>query len=195
MSSIVNLFNEIGMLAHTPRSGFAFLGTGKQSVSEHSYRMALIGFVLAELSEKPVDKYKLLMMCLLHDLPEARTGDLNYVNKRYAQANVDQVLNDFEKDYPLGRQIAAYVRAYEKEISIEAQLAHDADQIEMLLALKEQADFGNPKAMIWFEKVEQRLETEAAKKIAKEILATSVDAWWLQNKEDPHLINGGKSKN
>jgi len=27
-------------------------------------------------------------MCILHDLPEARTGDMNYVNKKYV--NVDE---------------------------------------------------------------------------------------------------------
>jgi hypothetical protein len=32
MSLFANFFHEVGMLAHTPRSGFAFLGTGAQSV-------------------------------------------------------------------------------------------------------------------------------------------------------------------
>ena len=40
MYSIVNLLHEVGMLAHIPRSGFAFLGLGKQSVAEYSYRVA-----------------------------------------------------------------------------------------------------------------------------------------------------------
>ena len=49
MIEIVNLLHEIGMLSSIPRSGFAFLGSGKQSVAEHSFRVTLIAYVLARL--------------------------------------------------------------------------------------------------------------------------------------------------
>ena len=96
MQSFIHLFNEVGMLAHLPRSGYAFLGAGKQSVAEHSHRMTFVAYVLAKESKEPVDMAKLLLMCLLHDLPEARTGDLNYVNKRYVEANEDQVIAELK---------------------------------------------------------------------------------------------------
>jgi 5'-deoxynucleotidase YfbR-like HD superfamily hydrolase len=75
LSIYANLFFEVGMLARTPRSGFPFLGTGKQSVAEHVYRMLNIAFILARQSDHPVDELHLLHLVLFHDLPEARTGD------------------------------------------------------------------------------------------------------------------------
>ncbi len=83
MKQTVNLMNEIGHLARTPRTGMAFLGTGQQSVAEHCFNVAMICFILADLCEEPVTLKKLLMLALSHDIAEARTGDLNYVYKRY----------------------------------------------------------------------------------------------------------------
>ncbi len=80
MKDIVNFLFEIGILSKTPRSGFHFLGSGQQSVSEHLLRTAYIGYSLASLSEN-VDVSKVLKMCLFHDLTEARISDLNYIHQ------------------------------------------------------------------------------------------------------------------
>lgn len=181
MQAIVDLFNEIGMLAKTPRSGYAFLGTGKQSVAEHSHRMTLIAYALASLeNETAIDLSKLLMMCLLHDLPEARTGDLNNVNKRYVTANEDKAIEDLKRQSPLGPNMAAYINEYITNTSVEAQIAHDADKLEMLLVLKEQNDLGNPRSMEWFERVAARLHRDGAKNLANIIRNTPSDQWWKE---------------
>lgn len=190
MEDLVHLYNEIGMLARIPRSGFAFLGTGQQSVAEHSHRMTLIAYTLAAESKKPVDLAKLLLMCLLHDLPEARTGDLNYVNKKYVKSNESMVIEEMRKKNSLGQQMAAYLTEFNENKTLEAHLAHDADQLEMLLVLKELYDVGNPRAMDWFATVVKRLQTETSKKLAEIIRTTASDAWWLQNKHDQHWIDG-----
>lgn len=199
MQPIVNFLNEAGMLARIPRSGFAFLGTGQQSVSEHSYRTALIGHALAtitmNLSSAPVDRYKLLMMCLVHDLPEARIGDLNYVQKKYLTPNLDKALNDIEKGSPLGPEIVEWIKEYEEGLSIEAQIAHDADQIELLLMLKQEQEMGNPRAAEWVKNALKRIKTESGKQLAESILQTSSDDWWFEDRNNAHWIDGGKSKN
>ena len=38
---------EVGMLKRTPRTGYQFLGSGGESVADHSFRTAVIGYVLA----------------------------------------------------------------------------------------------------------------------------------------------------
>jgi putative hydrolases of HD superfamily len=194
MRSLVHLLHEIGMLAHIPRSGFAFLGTGEQSVAEHSFCAALIGHFLAGLSPDPVDRYKLMMLCLLHDLPESRMGDLNYVQKKYVQANVHLVLKDIGQSSPYGSEIVKWIEEYEEGVSLEAKLAHDADQLELLLVLRREQDKGNPKAVKWAENACKRLQTDIAKQVAEAILSTPSDEWWLKDPEDPHWIDGGKSK-
>lgn len=190
MKDLVHLYNEIGMLAKVPRSGFAFLGSGQQTVAEHSHRMTLIAYTLAAESKEPVDLAKLLLLCLFHDLPEARTGDLNYVNKRYVKSNELMVIEELKVKNSLGVQIAGYLTEFIDNRTIESHLAHDADQLEMLLVLKELYDVGNPRAMDWFAIVMERLQTNTAKMLAETIRTTPSDEWWIQNKKDRHWVDG-----
>lgn len=178
MKAVIDLFHEIGMLENIPRSGYAFLGTGEQSVAEHSYRMTLIAYALAALGKDSVDLTKLLMMCLLHDLPEARTGDLNNVNKRYVTADENKVVEELKKQSQLGPQIAEYINEYIENKTLESRLAHDADKLEMLLVLKKQYDLGNSRAAEWIDKVAARVETDLAKTLADNIKNRPSDEWW-----------------
>ena len=190
MSQRANFLNEVGMLNRTPRSGFMFLGTGAQSVSQHMYRMLHIAFVLARESEEKVDELHLLHLVMFHDLPEARTGDHNYVNKKYVAEDLERLLADGAREWPYGEEIAADVREFEARETPAAQLASDADQIELLLMLKEQADLGNPNVDDWVTALLARLRTAAGKALAQEILDTRWDEWWFANKADPHWVNG-----
>lgn len=179
MRERVNLLNEVGMLANTPRSGFAFLGTGQQSVAEHSYRVTIISLVLADLCQEKVDREKLMMLSLLHDLPEARTGDLNYVNKKYVVADAKKAIEDIGGELPLAKEMRAGMAEYEAAESLESTLVHDADKLELLLVLKQESDTGNPRALKWFDNVYARLKTAEAKLLANEISETPSDEWWL----------------
>lgn len=194
LHQIVNLLNEMGMLSSLPRSGFAFLGSGKQSVAEHSFRVTLVAYALARLTGQPLDFHKLVMMCLLHDLPEARIGDLNYVQKKYVIPQLDKALNDIKEASFLGPQIIAWIEEYEEGKSFESQLAHDADQLELLLVLKQEEEKGNQRAKEWMINSKKRLQTEVGKQVAETIFQTSSDAWWWVNKSDPHWVDGGKAK-
>jgi putative hydrolase of HD superfamily len=189
---LVNFLHEAGMLAEIPRSGFAFLGSGKQSVAEHSYRVALTAHVLASLFSQKIDKYKLMMLCLLHDLPESRIGDLNYVQKKYVTAHTQKALNDIEKDSVLGPEVVSWIKEYEEGNTLEAKLAHDADQLELLLMLKQEEEKGNERAAEWYKNAIKRLITDEAKKMAEAISQTPTDSWWMGDRKDSHWIHGGK---
>ena len=190
MSQYANYLNEVGMLNRTPRSGFAFLGSGEQSVAEHMHRMMHVAFLLARMSTEKVDELHLLHLVMVHDLPEARTSDHNYVNRKYVREELDKVLEDGASHWPFGDEIAAYVREFEAAETPVAQLAKDADQLELLLMLKEQGDLGNPHVDDWIKPLLARLRTEVGKRLADEILATRWDEWWFNNKNDPHWVNG-----
>ena len=194
MTQIINLLNEIEMLSAIPRSGFAFLGSGSQSIAEHSYQATLVAYVLARLYPQPLDMHKLVMMCLFHDLPEARIGDLNYFQKKYVAPRLDKALEDIEKASFLGPEIVAFIKEYEEGKTPEAQLAHDADQLELFLILKQEEERGNKKAAEWMANLTKRLQTDIGKQVAEAIRQTPSDAWWHQNKSDPHWIDGGKGK-
>lgn len=180
MFDSANLLQEVSMLSKTPRSGFAFLGSGDQSVAEHSYTAAFVGWVLAERAGEKAMKDKVILFCLLHDLAEARTGDLNYVNKRYVVVDEDAAIKTLLANPLLGGQLQTLFEEYNLNLSIEAQLAHDADQIELLIMLKQLQEAGNKRTASWIEKVFARVKTKTGIKLAEEILNTPSDGWWQE---------------
>jgi putative hydrolases of HD superfamily len=190
MKNIANFLFEAGMLKRTPRSGFQFLGSGAESVAEHIFRTTYVGYALGKI-EQNVDVDRLIKMCLFHDLPEARTGDLNYVNKKYVVADEKKAVRDLTTTLPFGGELLDIINEYEEGKTTEALLARDADQLEMILALKEYKDIGNKYAEEWLGFSLKRLRTEAAKDLAKIILETDSSMWWFNDKGD-WWVTGGK---
>ena len=191
MKNIANFLFEAGMLKRTPRSGFQFLGTGAESVAEHIFRTSYIGFVLGKMGKSNVDCDRLVQMCLFHDLPEARTGDLNYVNKKYVAADEEKAVADLAGTLPFGKEIEGLILEFKEAKTEEARLARDADQLEMILALKEYKDLGNKYADEWLEFSLKRLQTEQARNLAQVILETDSSLWWFSDKGE-WWIRGGK---
>jgi putative hydrolase of HD superfamily len=180
MQAIADFLFEARMLKATPRSGYQFLGNGSESVAEHSFSTTFVAMVLSRMVNN-IDSTRLLAMCLVHDLPEARTGDLNYVNKRYVTDNHLQALNDCVAELPFGDWIKALVAEFDAAESREARLARDADQLAFILDLKAFQDCGFQLAAKWLAYVVPRLQTRIGKQIAQSILATEQDHWWLKN--------------
>lgn len=183
LKPVVDFLFEVGILRETPRSGFHFLGSGKQSVAEHLNRATYIGYTLA-MMDGSADVARVMKMCLFHDLAEARTSDLNYVHQKYAQAQEEAAITDLAEKLPFGADIKATIAEYEARQTPESLLAKDADTLEWILSLKEQADTGNSRAETWIPSAVKRLKTATAQAIAKEILTTDSDHWWFANKED-----------
>jgi putative hydrolase of HD superfamily len=190
MKNIANFLFEAGMLKRTPRSGFQFLGTGAESVAEHIFRTTYIGYTLGKIASG-VDVDRMIKMCLFHDLPESRTGDLNYVNKKYVQANEKKAVEDLTQTLSFGSEIKDLIQEFVEGKTEEAQLARDADQLEMILALKEYKDLGNKYADEWLEFSLKRLQTASARELAKTILETDSSLWWFSDKSD-WWVSGGK---
>ena len=194
MTQRANYLNEVGMLNDTPRSGFAFLGTGEQSVAEHIFRMMHVAFVLNRMTEMPVDELHLMRLVMFHDLPEARTADHNYVNRKYVTEDLNRVLEDGTREWAHGAEIAAYIREFEAGETPTARIAKDADQLELLVFLKKQRDLGNTQADDWVTSLLARLKTDAGKQLAQEILSTRWDRWWFEDKNDSHWVDGNRHK-
>ena len=190
MDRIANFLFEVGMLKRTPRSGWQFLGSGSESVADHVFRTALITLTLARLDGE-VDGDRALRMALVHDLPEARTGDLNYMNQKYAAADEARATRDLAHGLPFGDEIEGLLAEYRAESSPESVLVHDADQLELLMSLKEQRDAGNHQADDWYPFVLRRLRTRAARDLADRVLAAHSADWWFDRGSD-WWVRGGK---
>ncbi|MFH0725948.1 MAG: HD domain-containing protein [Pseudomonadota bacterium] len=178
--AIVDLLYEAKMLKGIPRSGYQFLGVGRESVAEHTFMTTFIANTMAML-QPDADALKLLRMCLLHDLPEARIGDLNAVQKKYVTADEPKAISELTRSLPFGNEISKLLAEFRSGQTLEAQLAHDADQLSLLIDLKSLQDIGHTSPAKWIRHVRERMITETGRKMAKGILETEWDQWWLKD--------------
>jgi putative hydrolase of HD superfamily len=192
MKDIANFLFEVGMLKKTPRTGLQFLGSGDESVAEHIFRVVFIGYTLSRLVGN-VDEARIVKMCFLHDLPEARTGDLNYVNKKYVTAYEDKAVKELARTLPFGDDITSLIHEFNAMETLESKLANDADQLELILQLKEYHDLGNRYADEWIDYALKRLTTDVARELAKTIRETDSSFWWFKEKGD-WWVTGGNPK-
>jgi len=192
MKNLANFLFEVGMLQKTPRTGFQFLGSGCESVAEHILRTVYVGYTLCKLDPR-ADEEKVLKMCLFHDLPEARTGDMNYVNKKYVTVDEAKALRDLTETLPFGGEMAGLMSEFNERRSREARIAHDADQLALILQLKEYGDLGNKYSKDWIAFALKRLYTAEAVEMARAILETDSSDWWFKDKSD-WWVNGGQER-
>jgi len=180
MKSIVHLLFEAKMLKEIPRAGFAFLGSGQESVAAHSFAATFIAYVMSRIVPD-IDAPRLIAMCLVHDLPEARIGDQNYVNKQYVQPDEAKAVADATRHLPFGGDLAGLIAEFNEQATVVAKLAHDADQLSFILDLKAAADIGVKTPDKWLPVINQRLKTDIGRQLAEEIMQTEWDAWWRDN--------------
>ncbi len=180
MKAIADLLFEAKMLKEIPRAGYHFLGSGKESVAEHCFSATFIAYVMARLAPD-ADSLRLISICLVHDLAEARTGDLNYVQKKYVKADEAKAIADATEKLPFGNDIKSLVAEFNEQKTLEAKLAHDADQISFILDLKSLSDTGARSPEKWLPFVMNRLKTELGKTIADAIVSRGWDDWWIED--------------
>ena len=135
--NLTKFLQMTGRLKRTPRSGWVEVGIPQpESVADHIFRTAILCMIYADL--EGLNQLKLIRMALIHDLPEAITGDLTPSKKTKASKDredtaIDQLLNLLPlklrekylmdwKEYQEGKtQDAKAVRQLEKlEMALQA---------------------------------------------------------------------------
>jgi putative hydrolase of HD superfamily len=188
MKNVADFLFEVGMLSKTPRSGYQFLGSGRESVAEHILRTVFVGYCLCKLNPD-LDEGRVVKMCFLHDLPEARTGDMNYVNKKYVKVDENKAVRELTEDLFFGEDIRLAIDEFNAKQTAEARIVRDADQLAFILQLKECGDLGNKYADEWIQYALQRLSTDEGKTLADQIVKTDSSHWWFKDKSD-WWVNG-----
>ena len=191
LDKVADFLFEVGILARTPRSGFFFLGSGEQGVAEHINRVCYVGYCLAEMAGD-VDTGKVVQLCLFHDISESRISDLNYVHQKYTERFEDKAHEDLTAALPFGKGIKVLIDEYEERESKESILAKDADNVELLLSLKEQLDIGNERVKTWLPAVMGRIKTNEGNMLAEKIIETDSDNWWFNDKDNSWWVNRNK---
>jgi 5'-deoxynucleotidase YfbR-like HD superfamily hydrolase len=172
---------EVGQLKRVKRSGWWIAGVkDPESVAEHTFRTAVIAYLLAHL--EGADTGKIVLMALFHDLPEARTNDAHRIVRRYADwKDVDKkAVREQSKRLPdkVANEVVSFFEEFEKEVSSEAKLARDADLLECLIQAREYEASGCYDVADWIRNAQAALTTESAKRIAAECLKTEPKEWW-----------------
>jgi putative hydrolases of HD superfamily len=189
LADLANYLYEIGHLKHQKRTGWWRMGVrDPESVAEHSYRTAVIGYILAALEQ--ADPEKTAALCLFHDTAETRIGDLHWVTKRYLRTKEGEQVAFNEQTEQLPQDIADKVRAlvgeYEERSSRESLLAREADLLECLLQSREYEMQGYTKGAEWARICREGLQTETAKDLADACLNGDPGAWFQDLQSNPH---------
>lgn len=178
---ILNLSAEAGLLKRVKRSGWWVVGIkDPESVADHSFRCAVIGYILAKMEKACV--HTVTMMCLFNDLHEARINDAHKVASRYL--NYTEAENNAFRDQiePLPKMIkdelCDWRNEYTAQKTKESIIARDADILECLFQAKEYSDQGVTQAKLFFKKAPSFLETKTAKSLWKSIKKWDSSKWW-----------------
>ncbi len=142
LTGILDFLRVAERLKTTARSGYTSAGR-VESVAEHTWRLCLMALVLApEFPE--VDFARLVKICLVHDLGEARHGDVPAPAqaRRAAAGESSGKAADERRDLvalvatlPAARrdEIVALWDEYEAASTPEARLAKALDKLETIL--------------------------------------------------------------
>jgi len=136
-----SLFRAAGALKTVKRKGWLKAGIeDRESVADHSFRMAVIGAYLS--AGMNLDSAKTIRMCLIHDLAESKIGDLIPEEKTSEGAHrksEDVAMRQITRTLP-ARERKLVEQEWNELLSNktnEARLVWQIDKLEMGLTMKD----------------------------------------------------------
>ncbi len=123
----------------------------KESVADHSWRIALMAMLLSGEEEfAGYDMDRVIRMCLIHDLGEAFTGDIPTFEKTAGQAQTeDRLFDGWVASFPppqrtewqallaeMNAQKTPEARLYKALDKLEAVISHDESDLATWLPLE-----------------------------------------------------------
>jgi putative hydrolase of HD superfamily len=200
---ILFLIEQAGTLMHFPRSHIKHLGNSFDTIASHSHHVSIIAYCIARMEKLSHEEaLKSMAMATFHDLPEARTGDQDFVAKHYGEPNEKKAVVDQFKDLPFTKDLMNLINEYEDRETLIAKCAKDADSLEQMYQEWFLMWQGNDMAKVWFESdYNDRLpyfRTESAKILARQMKDSHPQEWWWNeftengSAKDLSKLNGKK---
>ena len=150
--AVLDFIEEIGVLKNLSRTGWRFRGIkDTESVADHCYRVSLLSMILADVlteQDVPLDVEKVMRIALLHEVAEARIGDLPFPALKYISEEVKAageraaVESMFESFGPLQQKYIQLWDEFEGATSIEGKLVRAADKLELMIQVLEYEKIG-----------------------------------------------------
>jgi len=167
MKNISNVLFEISSLRQIQRShAQTLLHTHPtDTIAAHSHLVSVVAFFLGEAAE--ADMAKLLTMAIFHDVAEARSGDQNWIHKRYVTVHEDEIMSDVKAVLPEETSLIPCLNEYDERATLESKLVKDADIIAQLILVKEYASSGHAGAQRWLDNdhMSIHISTDAGKEL------------------------------
>jgi len=145
LEKIFDFLHKIENLKSTLRYSKTTSGR-KESTAEHSWRLALVTFIIADELKLNIDVSRSIKIALVHDLAEALTGDVDAVSiaegrfskEEKERQEIEAVMN-LKKTLPetIGKEISDLWHEYNKGNTKEAKFIKALDKIETLTQLAE----------------------------------------------------------
>lgn len=181
MEQIVRYLFEAGMLKRTARSGWwAEKIKNPETVAEHSWRTALVAFVLAKMEKMGDEETReICVAAVFHDMHETRLGDLNKITHRYISVTKELERKiEGEQAGGMPDDVKAAVLGAMELSENEQKILKDADYLECAFQAKEYVDIGHKGAESWIISIESRLKTDSAKKLLAKMKTMDSNSWW-----------------
>ena len=150
--AILSFIEEIGILKSLPRTGWLIHGIKNgESIADHCYRMTLLSMLLADTlvaKGMKLDTEKVMRLSLLHEIAEARIGDIPFTVLTYIPEEVKEtgerkaVTSMLEKFGSIGKWYQELWEEFEKNETIEAKLVRAADKLELMIQVLEYEKLG-----------------------------------------------------
>ena len=159
----IRLLTAIGNLKRTPRTGWITHGVSIQdveSVADHTFSTTTLSLILSDFEQArgvQVNVERVLRMATLHDLAEAFTFDISKAYLTYLGERGSAIKDEIESSAwnhlvsgmePL--QLSnSYLRLHKEYVAsktIEAQIVHAADSLDILLQIVDLRRRGYPQS-------------------------------------------------
>lgn len=121
------------------------LSGAKNTVAEHSWRLGLMVLIIGTEYKLHLNLGRALSLALVHDMAEARTGDIDAYTQINGEPDIlaqksaaeDAAMHSMTADLSFGDNLYSLWREYEDQVTVEAKFVKALDRIEGFLHIAE----------------------------------------------------------
>ena len=173
---IIDFFKTAVNLKKVQRQGWIDKVSIKnpESVADHSYSMAMMGMIISDIEN--YNSEKILKMILLHDLAESEIGDYTpgQINLEKKNEIENTAFLKILKDLPdsIVSQYQNIWKEYQENKTLESQIVHQLDRLEMALQAKTYQDEGHSKEQLesFYESAKNEISNPKLKELFTNIM-------------------------
>lgn len=137
MHPILEIFFLFSQLKNLYRQGYLARGVSEldcETVAEHSYSVAILGYVIVREYRQDLDPHKVLLLGIFHEMGEVFFGDIIPNDNIDSRTKRQEELKSVEKIFSVFPDPKKYIDIwleYEDQLSSEAIFIKELDKLEM----------------------------------------------------------------